>query len=138
MRIHFFILALTVGILGGCSKKESPKPAPAPGTMPPPAQKQNVTFAADIKPIFDKACVDCHGPKKHKGDLRVDTAEATIQGSENGPVFEVGKSEFSLMISNIARLGIEDDWMPPVDDKHEALTLEEVALVRAWIDQGAK
>jgi hypothetical protein len=138
MRAQFFLLALTATLLTACSKTEAPKPAPPPGTMPPPSQKQNVTFVADIKPIFDKACVDCHGPKKHKGDLRLDTAEATIQGSEHGPILEIGKSEISLMVSNIARLGIEDDWMPPVYDKHEALTLEEVALVRAWIDQGAK
>ena len=106
--------------------------------MPAPAQKQGVTFAADIKPIFDKACTDCHGPKKHKAGLRLDSAEAAVHGSDDRPVFEVGKSEFSLMVSNVARLGIEDDWMPPVDDKHGALTLDEVALIRAWIDQGAK
>lgn len=139
MRTYIFIFAITAGILSGCSKKEdAPKPAPSKGVMPPASTKQGVTFAADIKPIFDKSCVDCHGPKKHKGDLRLDSAEASILGSEDGPVFEIGKSEFSLIVSNIARLGIEDDWMPPVDGKHEALTQDEVALVRAWIDQGAK
>ena len=106
--------------------------------MPPVATKPGVTFAADIKPLFDKSCVDCHGEKKHKGDLRLDSRETVLHGSDGKPVFEIGNSATSLMISNIARLGIEDDWMPPVDDKRAALTAEEVALVRAWIDQGAK
>lgn len=136
MRIHFIAPVLLAAILAGCSKKAEIKPVA--GTMPPVANKQNVTFAADIKPVFDKSCVDCHGPKKQKAELRLDSLEATVHGSDDGPVFEIGKSEFSLMVSNIARLGIEDDWMPPVDDKHPALSMDEVALVRAWIDQGAK
>ena len=82
--------------------------------------------------------MDCHGEKKHKGDLRLDSRETAQHGSDGTPVFEIGKSATSLMISNVARLGIEDDWMPPVDDKHAPLTQDEVALVRAWIDQGAK
>lgn len=137
MRAILFFTALTGAILAGCSPKK-PEAKPAPGTMPPVAAKQGVTFATDIKPMFDKSCVDCHGPKKQKAGLRLDSREATVHGSDDGPVFEAGKSEFSLMVSNIARLGIEDDWMPPVDDKHAALSTDEAALIRAWIDQGAK
>jgi hypothetical protein len=37
----------------------------------------------------------------------------------------------------IARVGDEEDWMPPID-KGKPLTAEQVGLVRAWIDQGAK
>ena len=136
MRSNLWLVAFTAAVVAGCSHKSEPKPAP--GTMPPVAAKPGVTFAADIKPLFDKSCVSCHGPKKQKSGLRLDSVEASVNGSDNGPVFEAGKSEFSLMISNVARLGIEDDWMPPVDDKHAPLTQDEIALVRAWIDQGAK
>jgi len=143
MRTQLVLLALLTAVLAGCSpKSEAPKaegkPKPGPGTMPQVASKQGVTYAGDIKPLFDKSCVDCHGEKKHKGGLRLDSLEASVHGGDDGPVFEVGKSEFSLMVSNVARLGVEDDWMPPVDDKHPALTAEEAGLVRAWIDQGAK
>lgn len=138
MRTHFVFFALVAAVLIGCSPKKTESKPALPGTMPPVATRNGVTFATDIKPLFDKSCVACHGPKKQKAGLRLDSAEATVHGSDDGPVFEIGKSEFSLMISNVARLGIEDDWMPPVDDKHPALSLEEVALVRAWIDQGAK
>ena len=137
MRIHLLALPLIGAALIGCSPKKS-ESKPVPGTMPPVATKISVTFAADIKPLMDKSCVDCHGPKKQKGGLRLDSREATVHGSEEGPVFEVGQSEFSLMVSNVARLGSEDDWMPPLDDKHPPLTPDEAGLVRAWIDQGAK
>lgn len=136
MRVHLPALLLVSVVLAGCSEKEKPKPSP--GTMPPVAAKQGVTFAADIKPLMEKSCVDCHGAKKQKAGLRLDSLEATVHGGDDGPVFEVGKSEFSLLVSNVARLGIEDDWMPPIDDEHPPLTADEAALIRAWIDQGAK
>jgi hypothetical protein len=123
--------------LTGCSPKKS-ETKPVSGTMPPVAMKAGVTFATDIKPLMDKSCVDCHGAKKQKSGLRLDSQPAAVHGGEEGPVFELGKSEFSLMVSNVARLGIEDDWMPPIEDKHPSLTPDEVGLIRAWIDQGAK
>lgn len=135
MRTHFLFLAFIAAVLAGCSHKDEPQPSP--GTMPPAAAKQGVTYAADIKPIFDKSCVKCHGAKKQKSGLRLDSVEASVHGSDDGPVFEIGKSEISLLITNVARLGKEDDWMPPIDER-KSLTQDEIALVRAWIDQGAK
>lgn len=146
MRFQFVLLAFITVALAGCSPKTDASKAdakksdskPSHGTMPPVATKPGVNYVTEIKPLFDKSCVDCHGPKKHKGGLQLDSLEAAVHGGDDGPVFQVGKSEFSLIVSNIARLGVEDDWMPPVDDKHPTLTAEEVGLVRAWIDQGAK
>jgi len=108
--------------------------------LPPPSTKQDVTFEKDIKPLFDKSCVGCHGAEKPKGKLRLDTLEATLKGGVDGKVLEAGKSASSFLVANIAFLGDEDDWMPPPKDeaKYPKLTTEQVALVRAWIDQGAK
>ena len=129
------LLPVVVSLFSGCSQQA--KANLEPGSIPPAAAKPNVTFATDIKPIFDRACVECHGPKKEKAGLRLDSLEATVHGSEEGPILEVGQGATSLVVSNIARVGIEDDWMPPLD-KGKLLTQEEVALVRAWIDQGAR
>ena len=35
--------------------------------LPPAVDKKGVTFEKDIKPIFQKSCVKCHGPEKQKG-----------------------------------------------------------------------
>ena len=108
--------------------------------LPPPSDKQNLTFAKDIKPMFEKSCVGCHGADKPKGKLRLDTLEGTLKGSVDGKVVEPGKSASSFLLSNIAFLGDEEDFMPPPKDleKYPKLTPEQVGVVRAWIDQGAK
>ena len=108
--------------------------------LPAPSTKTGVTFATDIKPIFDASCVKCHGQTKPKAKLRLDTLEGTLKGSENGKVIEAGKSEKSVLVLNIAHLGDEDDFMPPPKNKLglKKLTDEQIGLVRAWIDQGAK
>lgn len=104
--------------------------------LPPPSDKKGVTFAKDIKPIFDKACAECHGDKKQKGKLRLDTLENALKASENGKSIIPGKSADSSLVKAIARVN-EDDAMPP-EGKSKPLTAAEVGLVRAWIDQGAK
>ena len=108
--------------------------------LPPAADKQGVTYAADIKPIFEKSCIKCHGADKQKGKLRLDSLQAILKGGEDGKVVVPGKSEDSMLIHNVAHLGDEDLWMPPPDnkDKIPALTKEQIGLLRAWIDQGAK
>jgi mono/diheme cytochrome c family protein len=110
-----------------------------PSKLPPPSDKKDVTFEKDIKPLFDQSCVGCHGPKEAKGKLRLDTLAGTLKGSVDGKVLEPGKSATSFLVANIAFLGNEDDFMPPPKDtKYPKLTDDQVGLVRAWIDQGAK
>ncbi len=107
--------------------------------LPPPVKKKDVTFDKDIKAIFDKSCVKCHSGEKAKGDLRLDTREGALKGGESGPVIVAGKSDQSHLVFNIADL-VPDMEMPPVPKRGSlpALTKEQVGLVRAWIDQGAK
>ena len=108
--------------------------------IPPAANKQGVTYAADIKPILEKSCVKCHGADKQKGKLRLDSLEAAMKGGEDGKVIKPGNSADSMLVQNVAHVGDEDMWMPPPDnkDKIPALTKDQIGLIRAWIDQGAK
>jgi mono/diheme cytochrome c family protein len=108
--------------------------------LPPAADKKEVTYAADIKPIFEKSCVKCHGAEKPKARLRLDNLEGALKGGDNGKVIEAGKSADSVLVHNVAWLGDEDYFMPPKGNKAgiAQLTKEEVGLIRAWIDQGAK
>ena len=105
--------------------------------LPPAATKTGVTYDADIKPIFEKSCFKCHGPEKQKAKLRLDSLAAAKKGGENGAIFEAGKSEKSRLVHSVARILDEDENMPP-EDKGQPLTKEQVGLIRAWIDQGAK
>jgi mono/diheme cytochrome c family protein len=105
--------------------------------LPPAAKQAGVTFDKDIKPVFEKSCFKCHGAEKQKGKLRLDSLEATLKGGENAPNIIVKDSAKSPLVWSVARIGDEDEAMPP-KGKGDPLTTEQVALIRAWIDQGAK
>jgi hypothetical protein len=107
--------------------------------LPPPASKKDITFDKDIKTLFEKSCVKCHSGDKAKSKLRLDTREATLKGGEGGAVVVTGKSDKSHLVYYVADL-VPDMEMPPVPKRGglPALTKEQVGLVRAWIDQGAK
>jgi mono/diheme cytochrome c family protein len=119
---------------------EKPKFTIDTSKIPPASTRTGVTYAADIKPMFEKACVGCHGPEKQKGKLRLDTLGAALKGGEDGKVVEPGRSADSVLIHNVAHLGDPDDYMPPPKNKGNIppLTPEQIGLIRAWIDQGAK
>ena len=104
--------------------------------LPPASTKKDLTYAKDIKPLFEKNCFKCHGSEKQKGKLRLDTLEAVKKGGEDGEVILAGKSEKSPLVHAIAAL--DPDMTMPPEGKGDPLTKEQVGLVRAWIDQGAK
>ena len=108
--------------------------------LPPASPQKGVTYAKDIKPIFDNSCVKCHGAEKPKAKLRLDSLAGALKGSEDNKVIEPGNSAKSILVQNVARIGADDTWMPPPDNKAKIppLTVEQVGLIRAWIDQGAK
>jgi hypothetical protein len=108
--------------------------------LPPIAAKSGVTYATDIKPIFDQSCVKCHSGEKPKGKLRLDTLENVLKGGSDGKVIEAGNSAASVLVHNIAHVGDEDDYMPPPNNKAGIgpLTKDQISLIRAWIEQGAK
>jgi mono/diheme cytochrome c family protein len=99
-------------------------PAPAATT---------VDFARDVKPIFDAACVKCHGKGKNKGGLSLETRETFLKGGDSGAAILPGKSAESLLIELVS--GLNPDSVMP--QKGSKLKAEQVALLRAWIDQGA-
>lgn len=108
--------------------------------IPPASDRKDVTFEKDIKPIFEKSCVKCHGAEKPKGKLRLDSLEGTLKGGIDGKVVVPGNSAKSILVHNVAKVGNEDEWMPPPDNKNniKPLTNEQIGLIRAWIDLGAK
>ena len=108
--------------------------------IPAASTKTGVTFTTDIKPIFETSCVKCHGAQKPKAKLRLDSLEGVLNGGEDGKVIKPGDSAKSMLVQSIAHVGDEDDFMPPPKNKLgvKKLTDEQIGLVRAWIDQGAK
>ncbi len=101
----------------------------------PPAATRPVDFAREVQPLFARHCYSCHGPEKQKGQLRLDRkADALKGGDSHAPDILPGKSAESPLIRFVAGLD-KDLLMPP---KGERLSAEQISLLRAWIDQGAK
>ena len=101
----------------------------------PPSATNQIDFARDIKPILDASCIRCHGPVKPKSSFRLDSRAAALKGGENGVDIVPGNSAKSPLIHFTADL-VEDMEMPP-SGKGEPLNAAQIALLRAWIDQGA-
>ncbi|MGA2179303.1 MAG: c-type cytochrome domain-containing protein [Verrucomicrobiota bacterium] len=109
--------------------------------LPPASTKTGVTYAADIKPVFDQSCVKCHSGDKPKAKLKLDSLENALKGSKDGKVVIPGNSAKSQLVLNVAHLADDKDaWMPPLHNKANIgpLTPGQIGLIRAWIDQGAK
>jgi hypothetical protein len=112
-----------------------------PTKLPPASAKTGLVYDADIKPIFEKSCVKCHGADKPKSKLNLSTLETALKGSKDGKVILPGKSGESQLVYAVAHVGDDSDmFMPPPESKSKIapLTKEQVGLIRAWIDQGAK
>ena len=124
---------------GATSADNKPTPSSGPGGGMAAATTGpggGIHFATQIKPIFEKSCIECHGAEKKKGNFRLDQPELALKGGESGlPAIVPGKSAESRLIKLVSRED-PDSPMPPSADK--ALSREHVALLRQWIDQGAK
>jgi hypothetical protein len=95
-------------------------------------------FERDIEPILREHCFSCHGPQKQKSGFRLDLHDAAMRGGDSGTApIVAGKSAESPLIGFVARLDAAM-LMPPADSGKAKLTANEVSLLRAWIDQGAK
>ncbi|MEO6787627.1 MAG: DUF1549 domain-containing protein [Chthoniobacteraceae bacterium] len=101
--------------------------------LPPPADRP-VDFVQDIQPLFEAACVKCHAKGKDKGGLSIETREALLKGGDTREAVVPGDSGKSLMVELVASTD-PDSVMPK---KGAKWTPEQVGLLRAWIDQGAK
>jgi mono/diheme cytochrome c family protein len=97
-----------------------------------PASPDKVDFARDIEPIL-ATCFECHGEKRRRGGLRLDLPDAARKGGNSGPVMVAGKGDESLLLHRVRGEG-NQKRMPL---NRDPLTDEQIALLKAWIDQGA-
>ena len=131
------VFCLSVAVLTAAEKKKAEWDA---NKLPPAASKTGLAFEKDIKPIIEKSCAKCHGGEKPKSKYRVDTRQNLIKGGESGDAAIIpGASGKSPLVAYVSDL-VEDMEMPPTEkrDKYPQLTKEQIGLIRAWIDQGAK
>jgi len=91
-------------------------------------------FNTHIAPILNKYCTGCHNPDDAQGGLVLDAYERVLKGGKRGSAIAAGESDRSRLVMVLE--GKAEPSMPPEDN--ERPTAEEIALLRAWIDGGAK
>ena len=119
-------LILGLGTLAGCSVEKPEKP---------------VSFQKDVLPILKAGCAECHtapdGEGYQKSGLAVGTYEELMKGTKMGPVIIPGQS-LNSSLNRLAegRPGVD----PSIQMPHGKVKLpeEQLALLRKWVDQGAK
>jgi hypothetical protein len=154
---RFFALSLTVGSLSALAAPFDPS------QLPPASDRKDLSFEKDIKPMFETSCTRCHGPEKPKAGLRLDLLEGVLKGSKEGKVLTPGDGTKSLIIKAVSQLDPESAMPPkpkpgkrgpsgggqapgqgggtqgrPPGPPPKPLTAEQVGILRAWVDQGAK
>jgi hypothetical protein len=97
-----------------------------------------IQFNRDVRPILSENCYTCHGPDagKREADLRLDTESGLFgRGAKTQPVVP-DKLESSELIRRVVATTPEH-LMPPADSGKK-LTPREIAILKKWVEQGAK
>jgi len=119
--------ALACGALSGCERQ--------------------VSFSADVKPILDNYCVQCHsgsGEGESASGFAVDDYDSLMQGTKFGQVVVPGSSMSSSLYLVVTEKVDPKIHMPPHHDESLAegrgfaLSRTHIETIGTWIDQGAK
>lgn len=95
------------------------------------AEVAEVRFEKHVRPILKAHCFHCHGEEPNpEGKLDVRLVRWLLKGGESGPAVVPGKVEESLIWKRVAA-----GEMPPGG---KGISDKEKAVLRTWIEQGAK
>ena len=94
-----------------------------------------VDFRQQIQPIFENACIRCHGADKAKGDLRLDTKAGFLRGGKHGPLIDSKDYEKSELLRRIKLPRDHEDIMP---QETEPLSGPHKNWLTDWVRTGAK
>ena len=93
-----------------------------------------VDYENEIKPLLQQRCYSCHSRLKQKGELRLDAGVLILKGGKHGASVVPGKSADSRLLQRVLATS-DDERMPP---EGKPLTPEQIALLKNWIEQGAR
>ena len=94
---------------------------------------ETISYQRDVWPILKRHCWGCHSTGKNaKGGLSINSLDAMLKGGDTGPALVASKPDESLLIEMISG---QDPEMPL---KAPPLSPAKIAVLRQWIQQGAK
>lgn len=94
-----------------------------------------VDFEQEVRPIFERNCYECHGPKKRKGGLRLTNRKDAFTAGDLGiPVIDPGSAATSFLYEFVS----SNDPEERMPKGRSPLSPEEIETLRRWIDEGAE
>ena len=127
------VFAISTGITASALLAAQSSPAPSATVAPAKAKPGVVDFNGQVKPILDSKCSGCHSAEKRSGGLSLANYTDVLDGGRSGAVVRPGSSAKSLIVEHLT--GAIEPRMPfggkPLADA-------ELALIRNWIDEGAR
>ncbi|MCW8886716.1 MAG: c-type cytochrome [Motiliproteus sp.] len=103
--------------------------------LPTLAAAEPVRYQSDIKPIFDKHCVECHSGWFPDGGLRLNSLENIHEGGKQGRAVIAGQPEKGWLINLVRTKSGRYSKMPPGPAQ---LSEQEIQLIQQWIADGAR
>ncbi len=91
-----------------------------------------VDFQREVMPIFATSCIGCHGPKRQRADLRVDHRDDLFAPGDKKPLIVPGNADASRLIDIVS--GKVKEMKSAAEHR---LPVNEITLLKAWIDSGA-
>ncbi len=119
-------LAVAVGV-GLAMQSDVDSPARAIAAVD---AHEPVSFSAEVMPILEQYCWECHSEDNTELGLRLDSYEGVMAGSDYGTVVEPGDPDGSLLVDMVESgdMPEEGDPVPP----------EELEVIKTWIAEGAQ
>jgi len=90
-------------------------------------------FESRVRPILAEHCLKCHGDKKPKGALRLDSRAGWEKGGDSGPAIVPKRISASLLVKMIRSEPGSPAQMPP----ERPMPASAVADLVKWVEMGA-
>jgi len=101
--------------------------------------ERTVSFSADVKPILDLHCLECHHPGG-KGQLasglNMNDYQSLMKGARNGPMILAGDPLGSNLL--VLMEGRADPSINMPHGDRDPVAKEDIQTVRLWVTQGAR
>ena len=94
---------------------------------------QKIDFDREVHPVLAARCMMCHSQEKRSGGLSLANWHDTLDGGRSGATITPGASATSLIMQRVT--GETQPRMPLGGDP---LAPKEIAVLKQWIDEGAR
>jgi hypothetical protein len=113
-------VTVTIRLGAGGSLVQTPGPQP-------------IDYERQVRPTLAARCLECHSQDKRKGGLSLTNYADALDGGRSGAAIRPGNAGKSLLLRRIS-----GEIAPQMPLGQSPLGDGEIALIRQWIDQGAR